>query len=493
MAYTSIHPISATLGKAVKYICNPKKTENGKFIFCFACHQESAEQEFEFTKVYQNSKVSNLGFHAVQSFKAGEVTPEQAQEIGIETMKRWLKDEYEFVLTTHTDKGHIHNHIIINSVNMCNGKSFSSQHDRKRFPAWSEMRKISDELLSERGLSVITNQKNMGKSYYENMQSCLGNSWKEKLKNQIDYTIKDSENFDDFLQKLRTKNITVRYEDYKKKSGKILAFKMPEQKYFVYAEKLGWYYEETQLKKRIERAVERKMERKNETKSEKYARRFMSNEKKIESLFDLSEERFNTYGGNRWARLQNLKIGFKTMNYLHEIGAESINDFAKKYVALEEKMLNIEEQIKDVQTRINYDKYRLKYLTIYRKFKPVNDGYEKAVFKDNYFRKHENELLLFKEAVAELKKTENSNKLPNVGKLKSEIQTLENQKSNLITEKNSLYHKLKEFEIVKDNINKLLSDEPDNNLEKIQQLREREQERDQKRRTINIEKNEHER
>ena len=98
-----------------------------------------------------------LGFHAIQSFKAGEVTAEQAHEIGLETMRRMLGGKYEFVIATHVDKTCIHNHIIINSVNFVNGKSFSKEHDRKYAPAWKNLEKYSDEITAERGLSVIRN------------------------------------------------------------------------------------------------------------------------------------------------------------------------------------------------------------------------------------------------------------------------------------------------------------------------------------------------
>lgn len=124
MAYTNIHPIKVTLGKSINYICKFEKTGNGKYISSVNCQYNTAEYEFEFTRKEMNDNMKNLAYHSYQSFKKGEVTPEQAHEIGMQTMKEFLKGEYEFVLTTHIDKNHIHNHIIINSVNMINGKSF---------------------------------------------------------------------------------------------------------------------------------------------------------------------------------------------------------------------------------------------------------------------------------------------------------------------------------------------------------------------------------
>lgn len=211
MAYTTVHPIRATLGKALDYICNPEKTANKKYISSVNCQHQVAEHEFRFTRNDMNENITLLAFHAIQSFKKGEVTPEQGHEIGMQTMKEFLKDEYEFIITTHVDTGIIHNHIIINSVNMINGKSFSREHNRKEFAAWKEMKKYSDKICAERGLSVIQTDKGKGMSHYEWEQNKAGVSWKQQLKNIIDETIKQSDNFEDFLSKLRAENIEVKY------------------------------------------------------------------------------------------------------------------------------------------------------------------------------------------------------------------------------------------------------------------------------------------
>ena len=466
MAYTTVHPIRATLGKALDYICNPEKTANKQYISSVNCQHQVAEHEFRFTRNDMNENVTLLAFHAIQSFKKGEVTPEQAHEIGLETMKRMLKDEYEFVIATHVDKGCIHNHIIINSVNRINGKSFSREHNRKEFAAWKEMKKYSDKICAERGLSIIQTDKGKGMSHYEWEQNKAGVSWKQQLKNIIDETIKKSENFEDFLSKLRAKNIEVKYQDYKKKSGKCLGFKMPGQKYFIYSQNLGWYYEEKQLNKRIDRAVEKR----NETKFEARTRRFMNQDNRLKEFFDLSDERFSAGGLNRWARLQNLKIGFKTISVLHEYGFKDAEDFLNKYDSLTDEKLQNEENIQSLTKKINFNKYRLKYLKIYRKYKPINEAYKKAVFQDRYFRNHEDELLLFQEAVEELKKTEKTRELPNAGKLAADIKSLEEEKNKLISGNKSIDKKLKEYDVLKNNLAKMLLDEPENKLENVQKL-----------------------
>ena len=310
-------------------------------------------------------------------------------------------------------------------------------------------------------------------SHYEWEQNKAGISWKQQLKNIIDETIKQSDNFEDFLSKLRAKNIEVKYQDYKKKSGKCLGFKMPGQKYFIYSQNLGWYYEEKQLNKRIDRAVERR----NETKSEARTRRFMNQDNRLKEFFDLSDERFSAGGLNRWARMQNLKIGFKTISVLHEYGFKDAEDFLNKYDSLTDEKLQNEENIQSLTKKINFNKYRLKYLKIYRKYKPINEAYKKAVFQDRYFRNHEDELLLFQEAVEELKKTEKTRELPNAGKLAADIKSLEEEKNKLISGNKSIDKKLKEYDVLKNNLSKMLLDEPENKLENVQKLQQKQVQR----------------
>lgn len=149
MGYTKIRSVKSRLDKVLSNVCNENKTNNGLYIYSEKCQYQIAEYEFKFTRKEMNDKIKTFAFHAVQSFK------KQAHEIGIDTMKRMLKGEYEFVIATHVDTDCIHNHMVINSVNMVNGKSFSREHDRKEFPAWKELRQISDEICRENNLHVI--------------------------------------------------------------------------------------------------------------------------------------------------------------------------------------------------------------------------------------------------------------------------------------------------------------------------------------------------
>lgn len=150
MAVTKTHPIKSTLKAAIDYICNPEKTDGKLLVSSYGCAAETADIEFSWTRRHAIDKGTNLGRHLIQAFQPGEVTPEQAHEIGMELAKEILGGKYEFVLTTHIDKDHVHNHLIFNAVSFADHKHY---HSNKR--SYHYIRRTSDRLCKEHGLSVI--------------------------------------------------------------------------------------------------------------------------------------------------------------------------------------------------------------------------------------------------------------------------------------------------------------------------------------------------
>ena len=177
MAVTKTHPIKTTLNKAIAYICNPGKTDDTILVSAFRCSAETADIEFSWTRRHAIDKGTNLGRHLIQAFSPGEITPEQAHEIGMKLANEVLGGKYEFVLTTHIDKGHIHNHIIFNSVSFVDYRKY---HSNKR--SYHFIRRTSDRLCKEYGLSVIVQGQDKGKSYIEHTAEKAGTSYKAKLK-----------------------------------------------------------------------------------------------------------------------------------------------------------------------------------------------------------------------------------------------------------------------------------------------------------------------
>lgn len=453
MAYTTIHPIKSTLGKAIDYILDKNKTRISDNISSENCSVKYAEKEFLRTQKYYKNNSENLAFHLIQSFAKGEVTPELAMKIGKETMEKFLVGQYEFVISTHCDKDHIHNHIIINSVNMVNGKSFSTEHDRKRNPAWKQVRKISDEILMEKGLSIIKNPEKMGVSHHEWEMQKSGISWKEQLKRIIDNTVKISDNFDDFLSQLRTENITVKYEDYRTKSGKCLAFKMTGQKYFIYSQKFGFYYSEENIKKRIDRAVNRR----GMSRTERRQERILNDSGTLKKMYNLAE--LDGEGLKIWAKNENRKIAMKSINLMKSYGFEFVEDFFEKYSVIEDKITDNKLEIYNIDKEIAELNRKLKYTQMYRDYKPLYDTYKNAVNQERYFRRHEDEIMLFKEASEQLLKTETT--VPNVGRLKAEIKSLHDKKQSVLDENKRLKEQLSEYKTLKENLEIVFDKKPE--------------------------------
>ena len=401
MAYITIHPIKTTLKKAIDYICDPKKTDNQKNISTQYCLVPTADKMFQFTKDTHYSNVKTLAFHIIQSFKRGEVTTEQAQAIGVETMKRIFGDKYEYIVATHNDTGIIHNHIIVNSVNMINGKSFSTEHDRKSYPAWKKICRITDNIAKEYGLSTAENTikdaLSKGKSHYEWSMDKQGKSWKSQLKSIIDETIRNVDDFDSFLYRLREQNITVKYGPYKTKEGMILAFKMDGQKNFIYSKSLGKYYHENTIKERIERCVKRR----GMSRTERRIERILSDDGKLKKLYDV--ESFSERGLQEWAKDENRKIRNKTLCELHDRGFSSSYELDRY---LEQLYTTLDEYSRayDVfSTKKAENEVLLKYVEIYNEYKDIYDYYKnKTYYPDRYFRVHEKEILLFEEAKSQI-------------------------------------------------------------------------------------------
>ena len=217
MAVTKIHPIKSTLKKALDYIENPVKTDEKILVSSFACSYETADIEFELLLSQAMQKGNNLAHHLIQSFAPGETTPEQAHEIGRQLADEVLQGKYPYVLTTHIDKGHVHNHIIFCAVDMVNQRKYVSNRQ-----SYAYIRRTSDRLCKEHGLSVVMPGQDRGKSYAEWDAHRKGTSWKAKLKAAIDAAIPQAKDFDDFLRLLQE-------QGYEAKRGKYVSFRAPGQ------------------------------------------------------------------------------------------------------------------------------------------------------------------------------------------------------------------------------------------------------------------------
>ena len=308
MAYLKIFPIKVTDKKALDYITNPDKTEEKLLVSSFGCSPETADLEFSMTREMAKKngmdKGDNLAFHLIQSFKPGEVDAETAHRLGQQFANEVLKGKYEYVISTHVDKNHIHNHIIFNAASFVDHHKYVSN---KR--SYHKICRISNRICHENGLATSMPTGEKGKSYKENMEYHRGTSWKAKLRVAVDKAIWTSINYEEFLQKMQLAGYEVR-------QGKHLSFRAPEQKNFTYMKSLGSYYSEENVRIRLA---------KNRNKIK--APRHLSREARLYINISTYVTTGNREGFERWAKLNNLKEAARTFNYLSENNLLNYEDF----------------------------------------------------------------------------------------------------------------------------------------------------------------------
>ncbi len=436
MAYTQIHPIKSTVDRAISYITNPEKTDGKILVSSFACSEQTAFLEFEKTRNKYNYSGKNLAYHCIQSFKPDEVTPEQAHQIGIQTADELLKGKYEYVISTHTDRGHIHNHIIINGVNFENGLSFGTEHDRKNNPAWKQLRKISDDICLENKLSVISMpEKGYGKCYYEWLQDQRNNSYKGKLKHVIDRCIMTADSFDDFLKKMQN---DMKYE-YKIR-GNSLSFRAEEQERFTRCcrKSLGWYYDPEQIKKRIERQVKKRS----------------ANITKETGFYQVRDE--NAVGLNRWAALKNMQEASRLLNLLSDYGVGSAEQLEEKISEMYDQRYDMVQDLNSYEASIREQRELLKMLNTYWETKSVHDEFLKSSSREKFKREHSRELAIYNVSKEWLREKYTGTSLPNRAVLEMKITEEESRREALLEKYHDLKKSLNSLENAKEKMDKYL-------------------------------------
>jgi len=329
MAVTKIHPVKSTLKKALDYITNPAKTDEKLLVSSFGCSIETADIEFEFTRRQAMNKGNNLAHHLIQAFSPGEVDYEKAHEIGKQLADEILGGKYEYVIATHIDKGHVHNHILFCAVDFAEHKKYIS--NRK---SYGEIRRASDRLCNENGLSVVIPGKERGKQYAEWDAQQKGTSYKAKLKATIDRLIPLSENLDDLLRRLEANG-------YEVKHGKHISFRAPGQERFTRTKTLGEAYNEEAIAERIKGKVILKTPK--------------PEHGGISLMIDIenSIKAQQSAGYERWAKIENLKRAARTMAFLDQNGIEKYTDLERKIAALQDSGEKTIAALKDAERRLS--------------------------------------------------------------------------------------------------------------------------------------------
>ena len=433
MAVTKIKPIKSTLSKALDYIQNPDKTDGKMFVSSFGCSYETADIEFGFTLAQAIEKGNNLAHHLIQSFEPGEVDYEKAHAIGKQLADAVTKGQHEYVLTTHIDKGHIHNHIIFCAVNFVDYHKYNSN---KR--SYYGIRNMSDKLCRENGLSfVVPGKGSKGKSYAEYQAEKVGTSWKGKLKIAVDTLIPQVSSFEELLSRLQAAG-------YEIKPGKYVSCRAPGQERFTRLKTLGADYAEEAIRERIE---DRRTRTANAPKAERGVFLLIDIENSIKAA--------QSKGYEHWAKIHNLKQAAKTMNFLTENKIEQYADLVSRIEEVTAESEQTADALKSVEKRLADMAVLMKHVATYQKTKPVYDAYRKAKSKERYRAGHERDIILH-EAAAKALKAAGITKLPNPAALQKEYEALQAQKEVLYADYGKLKKKVREYDVIKQNIDSIL-------------------------------------
>ena len=433
MAVTKIKPVKSTLSKALDYIENPDKTDGKMLISSFGCSYETADIEFGYTLSQALDKGSNLAFHLIQSFAPGEVDYEKAHEIGKQLADAVTKGQHEYVVTTHIDKGHIHNHVIFCAVNFVDHHKYNSN---KR--SYYGIRNMSDKLCRENGLSVVVPGKgSKGKSYAEYQAEKTGTSWKGKLKIAVDALIPQVSSFEELLTRLQAAG-------YEIKPGKYVSCRAPGQERFTRLKTLGADYTEEAIRERIagRRAKAAKAPRE---------------QRDVSLLIDIenSIKAAQSKGYEQWAKIHNLKQAAKTMNFLTEHKIEQYADLVSRIEEMSAESGQAADALKNAEKRLADMAVLIKNVSTYQKTKPVYDAYRKARNREKY-RAGQEQAIILHEAAARSLKAAGIAKLPNLAALQSEYEALQAQKEALYADYGQLKKKVREYDIIKQNIDSIL-------------------------------------
>lgn len=448
MAVTKIKAIRGTLSKAIAYILNPEKTDEKLLVSSYGCASETAAREFEWTRKIAEQKGMNpvriIARHVIQSFGIGEVTPELAHEIGKQFADEILGGKYEYVLTTHIDKDHVHNHLIFNAVDFVDYHAYKSY---KRI--YYDMREISDRLCKENGLSVIPPSQNKGMGYKEYTEAKRGTSWKQKLKQTIDRLVITAKDYDDFLRLMQEAG-------YEIKTGKYISFRAEGQERFTRSKTIGENYTEERIKERIAGRTPRRS-------------RKQTTPNGISLIGDIQERirLIDSKGYEHKAKLTILKEAARTLNYLTENNLLQYADLEKKVEDVHSSYDRIGKELKGVEARLREVQPLIKNISNYQRLKPVYDAFQKTKDKPGFKAKHEAELVIFEAARSTLLAMQGDEKLPSLKTLQAEQQRLLEEQQRLYDERAKLKKDVKQIETIKSNVDTFLAPSADHDRDHL--------------------------
>jgi len=453
MATTRLIPMHINKGKTIAqcltdrtdYSKNPAKTNGGELVSAYECDPEIVDAQFLLSKreykanTGRDQESNIIAYQIRQSFKPGEVSPEEANRIGYKLATRWTKGRYAFIVATHVDKAHIHNHIIYNSTSLDCSRKF-----RNFWNSSYAIRRISDRLCLESGLTIIEEPKKSKSSYGKWLGDELKPSFQEMLRRAIDATLdKKPADYSAFLKLMQEAG-------YEYKTGKQASFRTAGQKRFTRLRSLGEAYSEDEIRAVISGLKPIKGRKKTAYRTPQRINLVLDIQAKLQAG--------KGAGYERWAKIFNLKQMAQTMNYLTENNLLDYKNLEKKAQTITDNFNQLSIQIKDAEKRMTEIGNLKTHIINYSKTRDTYTAYRKAGYSKKFYDEHTTDLLLHKAAKAAFDEIEGK-KLPTVKALQEEYSVLLSEKKKAYAKYHSIKKEMKNILTAKANVDRLLGED----------------------------------
>ena len=438
--------ISEAIRDCLDYGKNPEKTADGKYISSYECDPATVAAEFLLAKASYKAMTGReqkngsdvLCYQIRQSFYPGEITPEEANRISYELAMRWTKGRHAFIVTTHTDKQHIHSHIYYNSTTLDCTRKF-----RNFWGSSFALRRLSDRLCLENGLSIVENPKPRSKGKFRNYGEWQAGqkkplTYQDRLRAAIDTALtKKPADFPAFLSLMEQAG----YEVKQQRGG--ISFRAPGQERFtrLRSATLGEGYSEADIRAALSGSRQRPGQPR----------------QKISLAIDIQSRHHGKGSGyERWAKVFNLKQMAAALAYLQDNGLTDYEQLEQKATAATERFHKLSDQIKSTEAALHTN-MELKAATVqYAKTRPVFEKYKASKYSKKFLAEHEADIELYRAACADFKAILGGAKLPKMDTLKEEGRKLSEQKKKLYAEYRKTKANMQEVTTIKANIDYLL-------------------------------------
>ena len=436
--------IAQSLGDRTDYAINPDKTQDGEYVSSYECSPETVDTEFLLSKQKYYSITGRepqhgrdiIAYQIRQAFLPGEITPEQANKLGYELAMCFTGGQHQFIVATHIDKAHVHNHIIFNSTTLDCTHKFNNYKDSAEV-----VREMSDRLCLENDLSIIENPAPKGKHYAEWKAEREGTSWKAKLRKTIDDVLPGCTDFDHFLQRMEKAG-------YEVKRGKYISFRAKGQERFTRAKTLGKEYAEDVLQARISGTYVPAIGVKKPRQAE---------DRRVAFIIDIQQKiaEGKGVGYEKWAKVFNLKESAKALNFFTEHGLTSMEELEAKAAAASSDFKLISDRLKLNEARMREIKELKTHIINYGGTRNTYAAYRNAKRPGEFYEQHHEDIemhLAAKRAVDEL----GVKRLPSVAQLNAEFSELSTQRKSQYENYKTAKKEMLEWGATKSNMEALL-------------------------------------